>query len=305
MAAKSMHTLPATSEDTDLPFRGAAAGGLVIEVESVVLFISYSNITQKYQKMINFATMKFSSFILFSAAILATGCSHDRKYPSPSEWDLAVAEWEKGAEIEIETSKEGVNAEIEPAKRDQRVWTQPVGRYNEIFNDSNYIQYRSAERLGIRPMHTLADAYHTRRPLVRIKSGENFRVDSLTHSMPFLVPEAAQLLNEIGSDFCDLVEERGGDRSNKIIVTSVLRSPQSVKKLRRVNRNAVDSSTHMFATTFDISWAHFDCPDSTKSVDPTVLKGILAEVLLQKRNEGKCYIKYEQKSPCFHITVNK
>ena len=179
-----------------------------------------------------------------------------------------------------------------------------IGSYDEVFNDSNYIQYASAEVMGIEPMADLADAYATRRPLVKIESNGNYRVDPLSHSMPYLVPEAAKLLDEIGKDFGDLVEKRGGDRSNQIIVTSVLRSPYSVKKLRRVNRNAVDSSTHMFATTFDISWARFYCPDSTKALNDAVLKGILAEVLLEKRNRGECWVKHEKKSPCFHITVN-
>lgn len=184
-----------------------------------------------------------------------------------------------------------------------RLYSNPVGRYDEVFNDSNYIQYAAAERLGIDPMHTLADTYHTRRPLVRVESGDNYVIDNLTHSMPFLVPEAARLLDDIGREFGDLVEERGGDRGNKIIVTSLLRSPYSVKKLRRVNRNAVDSSTHMFATTFDISWNNFYSPDSTRAENGVILKGILAEVLKQKRDEGRCYVKFERKTPCFHITV--
>ena len=179
-----------------------------------------------------------------------------------------------------------------------------VGKYDEVFNDSNYIQYKSAESLGIDPIYTLSDAYNTSRPLIKVESGSNYTIDNLTHSMPFLVPEAVELLDEISENFGQMVEERGGDRANnKLIVTSLLRTPYTVRKLRRVNRNAVDSSTHMFGTTFDIAWNNFDFPDSSKAVNAGVLKGILAEVLLQKRNEGKCYIKYEKKSPCFHITV--
>lgn len=234
--------------------------------------------------------------LVFLAAIgiLAVGCGHKSPSPAPEGGDTLQF---------IEITQDNVGSDA-GARKSGRPWSNSVGRYAEVFNDSNYVQYAAAERLGIRPMHTLADTYHTRRPLVKVESGENYVVDRLTHSMPFLVPEAAALLEEIGSDFCNLVEQRGGDRSNKIIVTSLLRSPYSVRKLRRVNRNAVDSSTHMFATTFDISWNNFACPDSTKSVDAVVLKGILAEVLKKKRDEGKCYVKFERKTPCFHITVN-
>ena len=177
--------------------------------------------------------------------------------------------------------------------------------YAEIFNDSNYIQYASAERIGILPMHRLRDTYQTRRPLVKVETGDHYVIDNLTHSMPYLVPEAAELLDELGKEFGDLVEANGGSRGNKFIVTSLLRSPYTVKKLQKVNTNAVDSSTHMFATTFDIAYNNFACADSTKAMDGGKLKRLLAEVLLKKRNEGKCFVKYELKSPCFHITVTR
>lgn len=180
-----------------------------------------------------------------------------------------------------------------------------VGRYAEVFNDSNYVQYAAAERLGIDPIESLEHAYRTKRPILKVKSCENYKIDSLTHSVPYLVPEAASLLADIGKAFGDTLQKRGGDRHNRLIVTSLLRTPRTVKRLRRVNRNAVDSSTHVFATTFDISWSHFDCPEGATPARDEILKGILAEVLLDMRSRGRCYVKYEQKSPCFHITVRK
>lgn len=178
-----------------------------------------------------------------------------------------------------------------------------VKPYGEVFNDSNYVHYAAAEAIGIEPVGTLAQAYRTRRPIVKVESGEHYTVDRLTHSMPYLVPEAALLLEDIGKAFCDSVEAFGGDRRHRIIVTSLLRTPHSVKRLRRVNRNAVDSSTHVFGTTFDISWYNFDYPDSTNMINQEVLKETLAKVLLAQRNQGRCYVKYERKSPCFHITA--
>lgn len=257
--------------------------------------------------------------------LVALGCGHRSGDSKPVEGedeeieliDLCEPEQEHRCEVMHETDEvlvpEDLGPETAPPSESQTThrpsrtpYAKNIGRYDEIFNDSNYIQYAAAERLGIDPIYTLFDAYNTRRPLVKIESGDNYFVDNLTHSMPYLVPEAASLLNEIGDDFGRLVEERGGDRAdNQIIVTSVLRSPYTVKKLRRVNRNAVDSSTHMFGTTFDLAWNNFHYPDSAKAVNAGVLKGILAEVLLKKRNEGRCYVKYEKKTPCFHITVNK
>lgn len=185
-----------------------------------------------------------------------------------------------------------------------RVPTLFKGSLKETFNDSNYIQYSYAERLGISPIESLYDAYFTSRPIVKVESGKNYEVDELTHSVPYLIPQAARLLEDIGAAFIDTLENRGAD-GYKIMVTSLLRTPGTVKRLRRVNRNATDSSTHKFGTTFDISWSRFHCADSTRTLNDADLKNILAEVLLDKRKEGRCLVKYEQKTACFHITAIK
>lgn len=234
--------------------------------------------------------MKKFSAIAFSLLLLGACAS------KPS---AEVADEKKASTNNV---KEGKPAPPDPVKMDLSALRLP---YPEVFNDSNYIQYMSAERLGIDPIYSLSDTYNTRRPLVKIESGDNYVVAPLTHSMPYLVPEAAELLDELGNEFRRLVVKNGGDTCNKFIVTSLLRSPYTVKKLRSVNKNAVDSSTHMFATTFDIAYNRFAASDSTKAMNGEKLKALLAEALLNKRNEGKCFIKYEIKSPCFHITVNK
>lgn len=238
--------------------------------------------------------MRYSPFFLI--CLLAAVCCGRKEIPESAS---------ENEEISVETVQTEQAVSSKGNGKSGSPYVNHIGRYDEVFNDSNYIQYMSAERLGIDPITSLAEAYNTRRPIVKIESGEYYQVDELTHSMPYLVPEAALLLEEIGRDFSSLLDERGGDsRYSKILVTSLLRSPYTVKKLRRVNRNAVDSSTHMFATTFDISWNNFHYPDSSKMENAVILKGILAEVLKKKRDEGRCLVKYEKKTPCFHITVN-
>lgn len=179
---------------------------------------------------------------------------------------------------------------------------QRLGRLNELFNDSNKYQYAAGERIGIKPIKTLADAYYTRRPLVKISSNRYYTVEDLKHSMPYLVPEAAALLETIGRNFEDSLR-RKNIQGYKFRITSLLRSSQSVKKLRRVNRNATDSSTHQLGTTFDISYARFDRTGAGNMASDEELKYVLAEVLRDLRTENKCLIKYERKSPCFHITA--
>lgn len=174
--------------------------------------------------------------------------------------------------------------------------------YGKEFNDSNYVHWASAERVGIAPLSDTRSHWQLRRPLVKIASCADFYVEPLTHSRPYLVPEAALMLHEIGRRFNDTLRVRGGG-DYRIKVTSVLRTPESVSRLRRSNRNAVDSSVHQLGTTVDISYARFAADSRRIARSAVDLKAILAEVLDAMRREGKCYVKYEHKQPCFHITV--
>ncbi len=179
-----------------------------------------------------------------------------------------------------------------------------LGRLAEVFNDSNYRQYAYAEKLGIEPITDLAKAYHTRRPMVKVGTNSDYVVDELTHSLPYLVPEASNLLSAIGRNFQDSLKAKGKARY-KIHVTSLLRTPATVKKLRRVNINATDSSTHQFGTTFDISYHRFQCLDYNNQLSEEALKNVLAEVLYDLRKEGRCLVKFEIKTGCFHVTATK
>ena len=92
------------------------------------------------------------------------------------------------------------------------------------------------------------------------------------------------------------------------IVTSMTRTREDVEKLRRHNGNASEQSCHCHGTTFDISYLHYvpvQDPDGP-AVRPTrndTLKYVLSEVLNDLRRQGTCYVKYEAKQSCFHITA--
>lgn len=177
-----------------------------------------------------------------------------------------------------------------------------VGVLGRVFKDSNYVHLEAARQLGIEPITSNSDLWHLRRPLVRIKSGKHYFVDDLTHSLPFLVPEAADLLEDISRSWVDSMQARGGGHY-RLKVTSVLRTPATVKKLRRRNRNAVDTSAHCFGTTFDISYAKFICDSIKPPRTQEDMKNLLAEILYDFRSQGRCYVKFERKQGCFHITA--
>ncbi|MDE5627407.1 MAG: hypothetical protein K2I58_05560 [Candidatus Amulumruptor sp.] len=178
-----------------------------------------------------------------------------------------------------------------------------LGNLRNLFNDSNYVHWAAADSTGISPLGNLASHWHIRRPIVKITSCRDFFIEPLTYSVPYLVPEAAAMVHEIGRRFTDSVAARGGSRY-RMRITSVTRTPETVRRLLRRNVNAVDSSVHQLGTTVDISYARF-IPDEDNPVDRSVddLKGVLAEVLAAMRREGKLYVKFERQQPCFHVTV--
>lgn len=248
-----------------------------------------------------------------SLTILLSGCSGKRNVDpfdtigsSPAPWDMIdenASESRMAYVSASETDSQSVTADTTGSAPKQGLGRyNRIGRLHEIFNDSNKYQYAAGERIGIKPITSLAEAYYTRRPLVRIESCRWYDLDTLTHSMPYLVPEAASLLETIGRNFSDSLRKLGAEE-HKFRVTSVLRTSHSVKRLRRVNRNATDSSTHQLGTTFDISYAHFNHDGRTPRLSDEQLKYVLAEVLYDLRRQNRCMIKFERKSPCFHITA--
>ncbi len=178
------------------------------------------------------------------------------------------------------------------------------GSLGRVFNDSNHVHLPEAYALGLNPVEDARSAWNLKRPVKRIASCREYYVDTLTYSVPYLVPEAASLLKEIGHRFNDSLQSRGGG-NYRLKVTSVLRTKGAVKKLRRRNINATRESAHQYGTTFDISYTKFICDSVTVARTQEDLKNLLGEVLKQIRNEGKCYVKYERKQGCFHITARR
>lgn len=183
-----------------------------------------------------------------------------------------------------------------------RIKVNYFGDMRKVFNDSNYIHLQEAELYGIAPLTDTRSHWKLRSPIVKMTSCRDFFIDSLRHSRPYLVPVAAGRLHEIGRRFHDTLQARGGG-DYRIKVTSLLRTPRTVKRLRRYNRNAIDSSVHQFGTTFDISYAVFIADSDSPATSVDDLKGVLGEVLKSMREEGKLWVKYERGQPCFHITA--
>lgn len=184
-----------------------------------------------------------------------------------------------------------------------------VANFGRTFGDLNQKQLNVAQAIGIEPIASREEAEEMTDRLTYIEPNERYDIDSLTHSIPYLIPGAAALLDTIGQNFLDSLASKGLN-PNRIIVTSVLRTEKDVKRLRRRNTNASSNSTHAYGTTFDISWKRFQKVEDEdgrpmQDVGADTLKLVLAEVLRDLKQADRCYVKYEIKQACFHITSRK
>ena len=179
---------------------------------------------------------------------------------------------------------------------------------NKIFRDGNDVHLSTASKIGINPLASRDGIENASRELVAIDAecySESFVLDKLTHSTPHLVPEAAALLEEIGYAFQDSLRNKH-KTEYRVIVTSVLRTDADIKSLSKRNVNSIPDSPHRYATTIDISYARFSKIDEdAENVSEYDLKAVLTEVLRDFRELERCYVKYEIKQGCFHITARK
>lgn len=198
--------------------------------------------------------------------------------------------------------------EEETVVEDSLVWY--PGRtfdYKLKFNDLHAKQHATASRIGLaRPPKDRADAASMHKQLVEIKTNENYIVDSLTHSVPYLIPAAKRELDAIGAEWADILC-RNGLPHYRFYVTSVLRTQEDIKYLQRSgNINSVTQSCHCYGTTFDLAYMRYNKVSCTHTyMHEDNLKLVLGQVLLNHQRAGKIYVKYEWKQSCFHITVRE
>ena len=182
-----------------------------------------------------------------------------------------------------------------------------VPSYDECFPDLQDVQIASAQRLGVSPVRDRKEAENRKKELVYVGMNPYYVIDKgMSSSIPYLIPRAAVLLNDIAHNFVDSLYVKGIPL-HKVIVTSVLRTEHDVANLRKRNPNASEQSCHRHGTTFDICYNRYHTvalPGETRrEVRNDTLKWILSEVLRDQREMGRCHIKHEVKQSCFHITV--
>ena len=179
--------------------------------------------------------------------------------------------------------------------------------YKHKFNDLQSKQIQAAQSIGLpRPPRDRNDAAAMRKHLTLITTNDNYVVEELTHSVPYLVPAAKRELDAIGAEWADILQ-RNGLPHYRFYVTSVLRTQEGIKQLQKSgNVNSVSKSCHCYGTTFDLAYMRYDKVTRTRDyMTEDNLKLVLGQVLLNHQRAGKIYVKYEWKQSCFHVTVRE
>jgi hypothetical protein len=139
--------------------------------------------------------------------------------------------------------------------------------------------------------------------LVRVSSGRNYIVDRMSYSYPCLTPNGGELLDEIGRRFREKTND-AGLRGSKFIVTSMTRTTEKMKGLRKNNSNASANSPHLNGNAFDISYVRFKSRKLfITSCDKRFFKEALAQIIFELKTEKKCWATYEKNQSCFHVVA--
>lgn len=196
------------------------------------------------------------------------------------------------------------------------IWEKPAGSAKNLkagsvkvdrYRDLNPAHLKHAKAFGIDPIERDSEVENKTDKLVRIRNSRYYIVEKLTHSHPYLTPETAELLTIIGKRFHANLKEKGMN-TYQFRVTSVLRTRESQKRLTRSNINAAGESSHLYGTTFDISWKSLVKKNfwgTQKNISNPGAVKILSETIGELRKEGILVVVTEYKEACFHITLSK
>ncbi|MBN2806951.1 MAG: hypothetical protein JXR22_09850 [Prolixibacteraceae bacterium] len=179
------------------------------------------------------------------------------------------------------------------------------------YRDLNPVHLKYAKANGIKPYKKNKDFHNEvhllvkNDQLVRVNNTRNYTVKRLTHSHPYLTPDAVDLLDDLGKRFRKKLKQNELG-SYAYQVSSLLRTEESQKGLSRSNRNASPNTSHLYGTTFDIAYNNVVKKPlpwmKVEVADARVIK-LLSEAIGELRSEGRCVVVTEKHETCFHITV--
>ena len=204
----------------------------------------------------------------------------------------------------------------------------------QLRRSRNAAHVEAAQRLGVASVAARDDVLDQAKSagLVQLVESPYYWVGKLTHSVPYVTPDAAAVLDSIGVRFQAKLDDYGLP-PYKFYISSVLRTQEDQAALRRVNVNASrTTSSHEFGTTFDIQFRRYRYAgdpaaelwepaypalktrfaselgafyEETTELYPSRFLSLLAETLIELENDGLLITVMERRQPVFHTTVAK
>lgn len=176
------------------------------------------------------------------------------------------------------------------------------GSYSSRLKDKMSAYISTVERTGITPCRNEEDI-NSRRNLYKIESGTYYSIDHLDYSHAYLSKKGKALLKAIETDFGEKLSTTDLHDS-RFIVTSLTRTKENVRRLRRTNGNASDKSAHMYGGCFDITYARFENDNKRLNANDVYrLKETLAQVIFELKENKRCWAITEKRQPCFHVVA--
>lgn len=195
---------------------------------------------------------------------------------------------------------------------------------SSLRRDVNRIQTARARALGVRPeAEAQIESLVRAGRLVRLPDTTRlWVVRDLEHSVAYVTPDTEAMLTELGERFQARLDSLGLPRF-RLVVNSVLRTPEKQSALRRLNSNAASGvSAHEFGTTLDVAYRRFGAPlEFAAEADPAAqqlqdsllvetatlrgaeLQAVLGRVLAEMKKEGKVLVMMERRQTVYHMTV--
>ena len=164
-----------------------------------------------------------------------------------------------------------------------------------LFQDGVLEHEKAYQGEGIKPkkdfeaLQKLID----RKTLREIETSDDYVVESMEASMPYLLPKGIKFLKRLSRDYRALCEQEHLDYV-PFRITSAVRTTSSVKALQQNNGNAIENSAHLRGKTIDISYI-----TNKRHLEQ---KNVFIQALSNLKKEGLCYVKHEVNMKCLHIT---
>lgn len=181
----------------------------------------------------------------------------------------------------------------------------------DFYKDLNAVHLKYAKQNGIsgfrsnKSFRKEVDNLLDNDKLVHIENTKYYIVKKLTHSHPYLTPKAEKLLEDIGKRFHKKLDEKELGKY-RFQVSSLLRTEETQRGLSQSNVNASSNTSHLYGTTFDISYKKL-VKTRLFGIKAQVTNGqaikLLSQAIGELRKEGRCVVVTERFEACFHITV--